>query len=194
MTVFSNSHEVPAVYKRCGINLNELGCVMLGLEPFEIRRALGHDLQKDLFWHPDPERWWIKGPVGESKAHVTLLYGLVKTLFTDSHDYFGSIDDVMTGWEQPETVRIAEIVAWTPPDGGPYRTIVGKIAVDPALQEAHERLSFMPHVDTFPTYAPHVTLAYVREPAAVDMLAALRRDLPTEQRVGLLDYGHGLAS
>jgi 2'-5' RNA ligase len=190
--VIGNSHEVPEVYAASGIELNKLGCVMLDVELLPITRALGPELAKSLFWHPDPAKWWIKGPVGETKAHITLLYGLVKQLFRSDDAYFRAIETVLTGWEAPKAVMMHRIVAWTPPDGEPYRTIVAEITIDPALLEAHQRLSFLPHVDTFPAYTAHVTLAYVKADVADRVVQVLSEAFDPWIATRELDYGHGL--
>jgi 2'-5' RNA ligase len=42
-----------------------------------------------------------------------------------------------------------------------YAAIVAEVE-DQHLEEAHQRLSYLPHVNTFAQYRPHMTLCYVR--------------------------------
>jgi hypothetical protein len=192
-----NSHDFRPVYDHLGIDLSALGCVMLEIAPMPIRETLGEELESTLFWSPDPKKFWIKGPVAQEGGHVTLLYGILKHLWTERNAttsadrYFGAIEDVLGDWQQPSTVIIDEVLAWPDPAGGPSTTIVGSIRVDPALLDAHQRLSLLPHVDTFLDYHPHVTLAYVKNDRAIeayDLLA--NRFQAARLNTTDLDYGH----
>lgn len=45
----------------------------------------------------------------------------------------------------------------------PYYCVVAHIKVTQELMEGHERLEFLPHINTFNGYKPHVTIAYVKK-------------------------------
>jgi hypothetical protein len=45
----------------------------------------------------------------------------------------------------------------------PYYCIVAHIKVTPELLEGHQRLEFLPHINTFAGYKPHMTVAYIRK-------------------------------
>jgi hypothetical protein len=40
---------------------------------------------------------------------------------------------------------------------------VAHLKIDKDLQEAHDRLQMLPHIDTFPGYKAHFTLAYIKK-------------------------------
>lgn len=189
-----NSHDYADLYQILGIDLSALGCVMLGIRPLPVREALGEELSEALYTSPDPKKFWIKGPVAQEGGHVTLLYGILKSMWPFvgyEEDYFQHIDRILADWRQPITVQFEDVLAWPDPAGGPSTTLVASVHVDPLLLEAHQRLSLLPHVDTFLDYHPHVTLAYVRNEAATAAYDALReRFAGYEVRTTDLDYGH----
>ena len=55
------------------------------------------------------------------------------------------------------------------------RPAVDEVLLTRALRDAHARLSLLPHIDTHPTYRPHVTLAYVHRDRTEDAIYAIRR-------------------
>ncbi len=148
------AHDFPDVYKWLGINLNQLGCVMLPLEPI----ALTEELKLPLYKSPNPERHWIDGWVAGRKAHLTLLYGLLaKAPNIESH-----IRKVLENQSPLDTVAIDHIGYFPSPyEDEKYWCIVAFIVPTGPLLEAHQRLSFLPHINTFPVYTPHMTLGYI---------------------------------
>src|SRR5690606_35566451 len=81
-----------------------------------------------------------------------------------------AVDTVLEGWKQPKTLTI-EKVGFFPGDG--FSTIVGHIKMTDELFEGNQRLQLLPHVNTYPTYKPHITLAYINEEATTEWLEAL---------------------
>lgn len=139
----------------------------------------------DLYYSPDPEKFWVKGDVSE-KAHITLLYGLL----TPAYEQKGEINRVLDTWDAPEYFIPDNVTFFPSPyPEEPYAAIVVKLD-DPALEEAHQRLSYLPHVNTFPTYQPHMTLAYVNIAAAQDWMDVLNESsFHIYVKEGELDYG-----
>lgn len=149
-----NAQKFPEVYQWLGINLNALGCVMLPLE----FTPMPEEVAPYLYKSPNPERFWIDGWVADKKAHCTLLYGLLsKARQLEPH-----IRKVLEGW----FIEVVEIedVSYFPspyPDEN-YWCIIAHIYKDKNLLEGHQRLSFLPHINTFPEYTPHMTLGYIQ--------------------------------
>lgn len=179
-------HEYDELMEKLGIEVSELGCVMLPVEPFDIfgdGRDQVLDVE-DLYASNDPKKWWIQGDVSE-KAHITLLYGLITPAFEQKEN----VDEVLASWDRPEWL-IPERVTFfpSPYEDEPYAAIVVEIE-DQHLMEAHQRLSYLPHVNTYPTYRAHMTIAYVRKEKAqrwMDVLNAA--DFHIYVKDGL-DYG-----
>jgi 2'-5' RNA ligase superfamily len=151
-----SASQFPQVYTDLGIDPGKLGCIMLDVEPIQVSNLILYD---DLY-HADPdEHPWMQGIVSESVPHVTLLYGLLRSgIELKKH-----VDAVLDGWT-PQDVSIATIDVF--PSNDPdesYVTLIAKLAVTPNLLEANARLKLLPHIDTFPTYQGHITLAYLND-------------------------------
>lgn len=166
------AHDFADVYKALGINLNTLGCVMLDLEPLSVGTWLAQDgatsYQQMLPLHksPNPERFWIDGWVASAVPHITLLYGLLNP----AKNYEPHIREVLTGWKLEE-VEIEDIGFFESPYADEkYWCIVAHIKKTPELIEGNDRLQFLPHINTFPGYKPHMTLCYLEhvDPAQRD--------------------------
>ena len=73
------------------------------------------------------------------------------------------VDTVLDGWELG-SVQITNVTAFA---GNPdYTPLVAEVSTE-GLDEANARLRFLPHIDTFPDYRPHITLAYLKPDADV---------------------------
>ena len=151
------SHDFPEVYKWLGINLNTLGCVMLDVEPL-FNMSLHHQASDlDLYYAKNKERFWIDGWIAGKVAHITLLYGLLET----AKNYEPHISKVLEGWEM-KVVEIDNVGFFDSPyPDEPYYCIIAHIRVTPELLEGHQRLQFLPHINTFNTYKPHMTICYI---------------------------------
>lgn len=158
-----------------GIVPGQLGAVMLDVEPVDVSHILepGWD-----FITADPALPYItKFQQEGGPAHITLKYGLLKPAYAIRW----AIDEVLDGWEWGEvTANGATLFPGARRDadtGEGYKTLVLRIARTPELMDGNARLSFLPHIDTFPEYKPHLTLAYLKEEFADEALARVRSEL-----------------
>lgn len=168
-----NIHEFDDLMADMNIHIDELGCVMLPMEPINIFSEGREDLLdvEDLYISENPSKPWVNGDVSNN-AHITLLYGLLYP----AHRQPRNIERVLDGWEKPEFLVIEEFDVFPSPDKSEpdYAAIVAKVD-DDSLEEAHARLSYLPHVNTFPKYKPHMTLCYVRLESANRWVNILER-------------------
>lgn len=154
-----NSHNFEEVYKWLGINLDTLGCVMLNVGPIDVSLKKDNQIFPSLYYAKNKERFWIDGWVASKNAHITLLYGLLGK----GRDFEPHIKKVLGGWKL-ETIEIEDIGYFESPyPDEPYYCIVAHIEITPDLLEGHQRLEFLPHINTFTGYKPHLTLAYINK-------------------------------
>lgn len=165
------SHDFKEVYEWLGIDLNKLGCLMLDTEGLKLPSHIIQDWEtgsgvnfdtffKELFMYKanNKDRFWINGYVGD-KPHLTLLYGLM----TEAKNYKNHIEKVLSGWDM-KTVKIADIGYFDSPyQDEKYYCVVAHIEVTPELMEGHQRMEFLPHINTFAGYKPHITIAYLKK-------------------------------
>jgi len=146
--------------------------VMLALKPVGdlIDEGLGR-FRDDLHYSMNPERAFIQGQNPATHVqHITLLYGLLPGV-TQQH-----VIDVMQGWQPPADLMHDWVERFPSPYGADdpdadYECLVARFDGQgsdnvSALADAHARLSLLPHIDTFPEFKPHATLAYVKSGAA----------------------------
>jgi len=158
-----SAHQFPHLYKSLGIDINRLGVVMLSFGPHAslVDPSMGLHAN-DLYASPHPDRTWLGGEPATIKSHATLLYGLLPGI-TEA-----DVVDVMAGWQPPTEVISSMVETFLPtfPEGDPdhqqYKTLVARLHANEQILDAHQRLSLLPHIDTFAEYKPHVTLAYVK--------------------------------
>jgi len=156
-----NSHQFEEVYKDLKIDLDELGCVMADVVPLASMKDPEEfgDKMDYLYTSTNPKRKWIKGWVVGKTAHITLLYGLLE----NAHKWKKQIDAVLKDWDM-KTVEIDHIDKFDSQyEDEPYYCIVAHIKVTDKLQEANDRLQFLPHINTFAGYKPHMTIAYIKK-------------------------------
>lgn len=165
----SSIHDFKNVTDRLGIYPNELGAVLLDFE------SLGEKILPEewLYYSPDQDEWWVKGWVGD-RAHVTLRYGLLD----QGVDLKNEIEELLSGLPLP-SVDVMDTTSFGDPEG-PYAAIVLRVTNTPELMEFYRRLSYLPHVDTFTPWVPHVTVAYVKRENA-DLAIALSNHVFTGQ-------------
>lgn len=150
-----SAHQFKDMYIAMGYDLAKLGCIMLDLEPqtFKINESA-------LYYAKDKKNFWIDGNVAGKTPHVTLLYGLLRS----GDELKTQVNTVLPADCLPKEVTIDHIDYFDSPyDDEPYYCIVAHLKITPELQEAHDRLTFLPHIDTFPGYKAHFSLAYVKQ-------------------------------
>lgn len=133
---------------RMGINTDDLGCVMLDVDP--LPRL--HEAVPDALWYRGPE---VPGP--EKDAHITLLYGLLRP----AHEWREFVDEVLAGWEMPGAVEVNGFEVFGR-DSDLYDCIVGTLSYSSSipLRSGNSLLRRLPHIETF-AYTPHLTIGYV---------------------------------
>lgn len=156
MTGQLNSHMFEEVYEKLGINLNKLGCIMLDLENPDDKIYVH---ERYLHKSPNPERKWINGWVMGKTPHITLLYGLMD----NGHIWKEHVEAVLKGWKLDE-VEIESFDRFDSPyEDEEYYCVVAHIKMTPELMEGHQRLEFLPHINTFNGYKPHMTVCYIKK-------------------------------
>ena len=153
-----------------GVSIPKLGCVMLDVEPLDIKGAISAE------WAYTSTNQNLGNVSGiQSKGHITLLFGLLH----NANTIRPAIDEVLDGWE-PGDIFTQSISAFPSPMADePYSCIIAEIQLTPAISDAHARLSLLPHIDSHPTYRPHLTSAYVHKDREMDAIDAVRRALGT---------------
>jgi 2'-5' RNA ligase len=100
----------------------------------------------------------MQGIVSGNVPHCTLLYGLLRP----GPELQKHVDAVLKGWKA-EDVTIDDIAIFeTSQDDEACVCIVALLVVTDELAEANARLRLLPHIDTYPDYKPHITLAYLK--------------------------------
>jgi 2'-5' RNA ligase len=177
--------ELNDIYQRMGINLDGLGCIMLKVEPLKVSDLIA---EEDLYYSSDPNKFWLKGIVSESVPHCTLLFGLMES----GGAWKEYVDGVLDGWN-PGTVTVDHVGFFeTAYDSEPYYCLIAHLVVTPELLDGNARLRHLPHIDTFPEYKAHVTLAYIKndEQLRDDLLYALNnRFVGKKLTTKGVDYG-----
>jgi 2'-5' RNA ligase len=149
-----SASQFPQVYVDLGIDPGKLGCLMLDVEPIQVSNLILYD---DLYMADPEEHPHMQGIICEGEPHVTLLYGFMRSAM----ELKKHIDAVLSGWA-PESPTIASIDVFPSNDPGEnYVTLIAKLEVTPNLVEANARLKLLPHLDTFASYSPHITLCYL---------------------------------
>jgi len=179
-------HEFKDLTGRLGIDVMTMGTVMLPVEPFNLFSEGREDLLdvEELYVSSDPAKFWVNGDVSD-KAHVTLHGGLL----APAYEQKANVDEVLADWDRPEWL-VPEGITFFPspyPDDR-YAAIVATLD-DQHIEEAHQRLSYLPHVDTFARFDQHMTLCYVRLEAAqkwMDVLSEAQFHIYVKDG---LDYG-----
>lgn len=168
-----NARQYEKVYKDLGVDLNKLGCVMLDVDGSVIP-DIPDEYLADLHFSEDPALFWIKGFVAGDTPHITLLYGLMQEAGEIKDKIFTVLDD----WEL-KSVKVKGISYFDSNMAAEgYYCIIAEIEVTPDLLEGHQRLQLLPHIDTFPEYKPHITIAYIKKDEKVrNRLIAYYRSL-----------------
>jgi hypothetical protein len=175
-----NAHDAAPILATLGVDPSNLGCVMLEVEPLRISEMLGN-VTDDFYVHaPEGHKWtWVKGPVAETGAHVTVKYGFLRA----AHDpeMAPAVAALMADYQPGVGLRLGDVEIFPEPNVPEplgYACIVVRIDDEP-LRQWNKALSLLPHIDTYPDYKPHLTLAYVRKEYAESAAAVLAQRLPS---------------
>lgn len=154
-----SAHKFPDLYKSLGIDLNKLGCIMLDIED-NLPMPKSYEFEVENFYHAkNKAHFWIDGYCADKNPHVTLLYGLL----TPAYEQPENIKTVLEDWAI-STVKIADIGYFpSTMEDEQYYCLIALIEVTPRLLEGSQRLEFLPHVNTFTEYKPHMTIAYIKK-------------------------------
>lgn len=169
------------LYDLLGIDTGELGCMMA---KFSTPTRLLYEIPEDFLYH-DPADPGEYGKVWDS--HVTLLHGLLKP----AHETREAVDLVLRDRSFQETTAFGA-ADWFSNQDQPYDVLYIPPLYEYPFVDAHQRLSQLPHVNLYPEYTPHLTLAYVKKGAA-RKAAWLVNCWPPDYRTLLFrgyDYGH----
>lgn len=151
------------VLRESEVDVRSLGYVGLTVGPLRVREALSGGtfgnlvLPSDYVYAPDGDyRSWVAGPVAENGGHITAKYGLLKP----SKERVGVINRLV-GDVTGMLVTVTGIEVFPSPYGDlPYDCIVALVEGG-RLRDINVALSLLPHIDTYATYRPHLTLAYL---------------------------------
>ncbi len=178
-----NSHLFKSVYEGLKINLDTLGCIMLDVEPVR-----GIEIKEDwLYYAKDKKKFWIDGFTFNKIAHLTLLYGLLES----GVKWKNYVDAVLKDWKI-DSVEVASIGYFNSPYKDElYYCIIAHIGVTDNLMEGHQRLEFLPHINTFNGYSPHITLAYVKKNDQIrdSVIAMFKNMIGYKLPIKNLNYG-----
>lgn len=179
-----NANNFIEMYSEMGINVDKLGCIMLNVDGSIFKKPE----EEILYYTKHPDRFWINGFVAGKVPHVTLLYGLLESGVKNK----AYVDKVLEGWDI-ENVTINDIGYFDSPyPDEPYYCIVAHINVDNLLFEGHSRLELLPHINTFLTYKPHITIAYIKKDENVrDILIGDYNDNLELEKIKVLSLNYG---
>lgn len=150
------SRDFPDLYEGIDIDMNDLGCIMLNTEKIPVAQYV-KNFEKDLFTETNYDQDALPS---ETVPHVTLLFGLLE----NGNVWKDKVDMLLKDWKA-ESVTIEEVSYF---DLGDSYAVIGLVEKTPELVDGHERLTLLPHINTFSEYHPHITLAYIKKEADVD--------------------------
>lgn len=187
-----SAHQFKEMYAELGYSLDKLGCIMLDLEPlkFKVNESV-------LYYAKDKKRFWIDGNVAGKTPHVTLLYGLIRS-GDELRKHVDTVLGLVDGGEFPKwfptEVEIDHVDFFDTPPGvdEDYYCVVAHLKITPELQQAHDRLQFLPHIDTFTGYKAHFTLCYIKKnERACDALVKALNTQYAGKKVKAKDINYG---
>lgn len=179
-----SAYNFPNLYSEMGIDTDAFGCIMLDVDKIPVMEY-AQGTEDDLYYNPQKESY-MQGAVAEHVPHMTVLYGLMDS----GPNWRKFVNIVLKDWH-PETITVDKVNYFDNPSMDCY-CVVAHIKVTPELNEGNGRLRILPHVDTFMSYKPHVTLAYIKKDKEVlnRWVDNLRKKLNgTKLTVTGLNYG-----
>lgn len=151
-----STEKLQKVYEDLGILPDYRGCIMLRTDAIKVSDVIDAD---DLYYGDPVENKYAHGAASESMPHVTLLCGLMQS----GNEVKKHVDTLLEDVDLPD-VEIAGVDYFgSEEDENEYYCIIAKLVVTPQLLEANANLRKLPHIDLFPNYNPHISLAYVKK-------------------------------
>lgn len=148
--------DLTDVYAQLGIAQDNLGCIMLKVEPLKVSDIIADE---DLYQTGNPNRYWLNGIVSENFAHCTLLFGLMES----GQAWKSYVDKALEGWSL-DSVTVDEVSFFESAYmDEKYFCVIAKLVVTPELLDANGRLRRLPHIDFHDIFVAHVTLAYIKD-------------------------------
>ena len=166
------AHNYKEIYEALGYNLSKLGCLMLDTEPIKLPSHIIQDWETgsgvnfdsfftELYMYKakNKDRFWIDGYVSDKTPHLTLFYGFLQ----EAGCFKWHIEKLLEG-TNISSIKIEDVSFFESPyEDEPYYCIVAKVEKTPELLEAHNKMTLLPNLQTFPDYKPHITIAYIKK-------------------------------
>jgi 2'-5' RNA ligase len=132
-------------------NVAPSGCVMAMLDPSEFASLLTEIAYTDTYTTNES---YASGKVTDQ--HITLLYGLEKTVTTQI------IQEKLDGTFDDTEIFLDHLTVFKP-EGKEYEVLVIECKPTDNILEANSILRDLPYQNNHPDYKPHVTLAYLKK-------------------------------
>ena len=126
----------------------EYGCVMIEVPVSNWNELTNSIDPKDVYTGGDDSHGIQEYP------HLTLLYGLEKGVTEDQ------VKSVIDNFKGEIKIEIDGINLF---ENEQFDVLKFNVVSDPGLQQLHDELSKLPNNDKFPTYTPHITIAYLNK-------------------------------
>lgn len=151
-----NYNDFLNIYSDLGIDINELNCVMLQLQDIEAKKLaiIKANFPNDIAYY-STEKKYAQGFVLGGEPHVTLLYGLLAN--TTKEQAKMVIEDLI---KTPIKIEIKSIGYFEFAD---HYCIIMPVEKTQELLNYHQRLSLLPHINTFMGYNPHISIGYIKK-------------------------------
>lgn len=174
-----NANMYEEMYEDLWIDLKKLWCLMMQTETFDV------DIDDDfLYYTDDKDKHWIWWKVCTEKAHITILYWLLESAQKNKEHI-----NKLIGGDKIGKLTIESIDTFDSNyQDEPYVCIVAKIKKEDWLMNLHNKLELLPHINTFPEYKPHVTIAYVKDDKVDEILDKLDWLVGKELKITWIDY------
>ena len=144
--------------------MRSYGCVMMKVEDSGWD-DLCRIIDPEDVYEPDDEHGISRNP------HITILFGLLDLMVPPQ-----MVMDVMQKFDAPH-IQFKGISIFEHKDFDVVKIDV--ISAD--LAEMHDSLRQLPHVDQFPTYKPHATIAFVKKGTGKKYVGTHSTWMPEEQ-------------
>ena len=148
-----------------GLTTSDLECVMLDVKKIQWEEGYTPTIMdfmrgvwnpNDFFFGDTPDLKYAQGAVYDDTPHVTLLFGIHPSL-----TYEEDVQNVLYDWMTPDLM--GKYVSFF--EGDEYYCIILHLDLTASLMNARRRLEALPHTTKYPEFKPHMTLAYIKKTA-----------------------------